>query len=148
MTETKTVEVTRERFATASAKANPALVAGPPVNVLQGLLALGAEHQRPRSKEFSEGRFDAEADAEFIVAAIDLARLASQSLSSPTEVERLREALQVADDALCEYACHGGDGVPCLRTLDQCNSECGKRAGNALLTVREALEGKDHSHVG
>ncbi len=51
----------------------------------------------------------------------------------------LVEALREAEKALRNHACHGGDNVPCLRTIAQCKSECGEQAGDALLTVEAAL---------
>mgnify|MGYP001063538681 CR=1 FL=1 len=41
------------------------------------------------------------------------------------------EALDVADTALRDYACCGL-GTVCLRTADECATECGKIAGEAL----------------
>ncbi len=56
-----------------------------------------------------------------------------------------REALVAAAEALRDYACHGGEGVPCLRTTNQCLDNCGKPAGDALLLVEAALlQAKDH----
>lgn len=54
--------------------------------------------------------------------------------------DEARELLVEARDALAEYACHGGEGVPCLRTPDQCRSECGKAAGNTLARIDDYLE--------
>jgi hypothetical protein len=57
-------------------KCDPVLRDTPKVSVLANLLAMGAEHQIPKSKQFSRGELNAEADAEFIVAAINFARAA------------------------------------------------------------------------
>ena len=72
-------------------------------------------------------------------------RTRDEAARSSSKVERLRAALAVADEALCDYACHAV-GAPCIRSVDQCASECGKQAGDALLVVRAALEAKDHSN--
>jgi hypothetical protein len=50
------------------------------------------------------------------------------------------DALEAADKALRNHACHGGPDLPCLRAPEQCRAECGKEAGDALLLVEEALE--------
>lgn len=55
------------------------------------------------------------------------------------EIDRLRAALEQADGALRNHACHGGETMPCLRSKEQCKSECGKAAGDALLVVEAAL---------
>lgn len=65
-----------ERVREAAAKCDPVLRDKPSVKVMAGLLKLGAEHQRPRSKQYARGEHNAEADAEFIVAAINFARAA------------------------------------------------------------------------
>jgi hypothetical protein len=49
------------------------------------------------------------------------------------------EALRVADEALRAHACHGGPNVPCVRAQYQCQLECGKQAGDALVVVSKAL---------
>ena len=75
-------------------------------------------------------------------AAIAAIRLASQSLHPETgEVERLRAALAIAEEALCDYGCHDGPSTPCIRTSEQCRQECGKPAADALIHARAALEG-------
>jgi hypothetical protein len=51
----------------------------------------------------------------------------------------LARALEAADAALRNHACHGGEKVPCARTPDQCAYECGRQAGDALLLVEAAL---------
>lgn len=67
-------------------------------------------------------------------------------LRAPADV---REALQAADAALRDYACHGGEGAPCLRSSDQCATDCGKRAGDALLIVEKALsQGREGESYG
>ena len=67
--------------------------------------------------------------------------LLAENAALKAEIERLREALREADDALCEYACHGGLKIPCRRTPNQCRSECGRAAADALVVVRAALNG-------
>lgn len=54
-------------------------------------------------------------------------------------LEQLRAALVAADDALREHACHGGPSAPCVRSRYECASECGRKAGDALLIVEAAL---------
>jgi hypothetical protein len=53
-------------------------------------------------------------------------------------IERLVEALKVADRALRNYACEG-PGAPCLRTPAQCGDNCGLGAAQALEAVESAL---------
>jgi hypothetical protein len=55
-------------------------------------------------------------------------------------------ALLLADEALRNHACHGGEKVPCIRTKDQCAADCGKEAGDALLAVEAALNQKGPAH--
>ncbi len=50
-----------------------------------------------------------------------------------------RAVLRVADDALRNHACHGGPSAPCLRSDTDCQFDCGKQAGDALLVVEAAL---------
>jgi hypothetical protein len=69
-----------------------------------------------------------------IAAEAEVARLTA-------EVERMREALKFAEEALGEYACHVGPSAPCIRHPEQCVAECGRFAGDALLKVRAALQG-------
>jgi len=51
----------------------------------------------------------------------------------------MREALLVAREALCEFACHGGPDIPCRRTPDQCRDQCGREAGDAIVAIDVAL---------
>lgn len=72
------------------------------------------------------------------------AKIASEVIQPEIErltaqVERMREALDMAFDALRNHACHGGLDVPCIRSADQCTHECGKAAGDALILVEAAL---------
>ena len=60
----------------ASEQCDPVLLENPKPHILANLLRLGAEHQRPRSRQFSRGEYNAEADAIFIVEAIKFARTA------------------------------------------------------------------------
>jgi hypothetical protein len=64
----------RARLQEAMQSADQNLVTKPSVTVLANLLSLGAEHQRPRSKQYARGEYNPELDAEFIVAAIEFAR--------------------------------------------------------------------------
>lgn len=74
------------------------------------------------------------------IAAYHFARHVARALSKPTPVESgLREALSAAREALCEYACHAGADVPCLRRAEQCRQECGKAAGDAIQSIDAAL---------
>ncbi len=66
--------------------------------------------------------------------------LALNNIAKDKEIEALREALASADDALRNHACHGGPDAPCLRTSSQCHFDCGKQAGDALVTVLAALK--------
>ena len=62
------------RYREAKAKASPDLAIGKvSAKALAGILQRGAETQKPRSLQFSRGEFNAEADAEFIIAALSLA---------------------------------------------------------------------------
>lgn len=61
-----------------------------------------------------------------------------------SEVERLRELLAAAREALTEYACHAGPDVRCLRAPHQCRQECGQKAGNAIVLIDAALNGGQH----
>lgn len=58
------------------------------------------------------------------------------ALSQP---DAMREALGTARSALCEHACHGGDSIPCIRSAEQCRTDCGKQAGDAILAIDAAL---------
>lgn len=49
------------------------------------------------------------------------------------------EALEKAREALANRACHGGLELPCIRSPEQCRSDCGKVDGDALLAVEAAL---------
>ncbi len=51
----------------------------------------------------------------------------------------LEGALGTAREALANYACHGGAGIPCLRTADQCRTDCGRDAGDAIVVIDTAL---------
>lgn len=81
------------------------------------------------------GKYDR--DVEHLAAA--LARYASPLR---TRIAELEGALRTADEALCAYACHAGPEAPCIRSKDQCASECGKEAGDALLALRATLNGE------
>ncbi len=59
--------------------------------------------------------------------------------SPTTDAVAVRAALVSADNALRNHACHGGDATPCLRARYQCDIECGREAGDALLLVEAAL---------
>lgn len=56
----------------------------------------------------------------------------------PSPADVAIRALEAADEALREYACFT-PVAPCVRPPDQCANGCGKAAGEALITVREAL---------
>lgn len=89
MTDDKRAEVVRKAL---EAGASPQLVDGTAsAEALANLLVLGAEHQRPRSKQFSRGEFNAQADADFILAAIR--SLISQPAAPVDVVERAARAL-------------------------------------------------------
>lgn len=51
----------------------------------------------------------------------------------------LLEALKDAREALCNHACHGGDATPCIRSNEQCRAECGKQAGDAIVSIDAAI---------
>lgn len=51
----------------------------------------------------------------------------------------LLEALKNAREALCNHACHGGNATPCIRSNEQCRSECGKQAGDAIVMIDAAI---------
>lgn len=54
-------------------------------------------------------------------------------------IEELAEALFVAREAFCDYACHGGSDAPCIRPKWQCEAECGKSAGDAIVYIDSVL---------
>ena len=49
--------------------------------------------------------------------------------------------LRECGEALAEYACHGGPDLPCIRSKDQCRTECGKIAGDTLAKIKDATDG-------
>lgn len=69
-------------------------------------------------------------------------RASTQALAE--RVEKAESTLRIAREALCEYACHLGENVPCLRTKQQCLSECGKAAGDAIIAIDAALNPLPH----
>jgi hypothetical protein len=69
------------------------------------------------------------------------AATALEALSARERV--MREALEETVAALSLHACHGGEGIPCLRTEDQCRAECGKVAGDAFIVGSSALTNQD-----
>lgn len=69
----------------------------------------------------------------------DIEALEFERTALRAERDELLAALKKADEALCDYSCHYGPGIPCLRTRSECAMECGKRAGDALLAVRAAI---------
>jgi hypothetical protein len=48
--------------------------------------------------------------------------------------------LRECGEALAEYACHGGPDLPCIRSEDQCRTECGKIAGDTLTKIVDATD--------
>lgn len=65
---------------------------------LTALLDAGAKNQRPVSKQYRDGNFNAAADAQFILHCITYTLAALQSRTTPdTEADRLREADQSPD---------------------------------------------------
>jgi hypothetical protein len=71
---------------------------------------------------------------------------AMRALEPRASSDGVVKALKAADDALRNYACHGGPSVPCIRSPEQCRSECGKPAGDALLLVESALQSQPSSN--
>lgn len=59
-------------------------------------------------------------------------------------IEALEGALREAREALCDYACHA-ENAPCLRSPDQCQTQCGKTAGDAILNIDSILSNKGDS---
>ncbi len=91
---------------------------------------MGAPPDAPYAVVHSDGPRE---EVEAIAAIIALApAIASQLIA-------MKGALEAADNALRNHACHGGDKAPCLRARYQCQVECGKEAGDALLLVESAL---------
>lgn len=75
-----------------------------------------------------------------IAAEIDRCRrIERENTRLQSELTAAKEALDVAGKALREHACHGGENEPCRRAAYQCNLECGKQAGDALLIVEATL---------
>jgi hypothetical protein len=72
---------------------------------------------------------------------MQVAATALEALSARERV--LREALEETVAALSFHACHGGEGIPCLRTEDQCRAACGKAAGDAFIVGSSALTNQD-----
>lgn len=60
------------------------------------------------------------------------------------EIDRLRDTLKVAREALVNHACHYGVDRPCLRSKSECDIECGYLAGCALIQIDAALKGDTH----
>lgn len=60
-------------------------------------------------------------------------------IAKAERVDALEHALKITREALCEHACHAGIEVPCIRTRDQCQSECGKSAGDVIVAVDKIL---------
>jgi hypothetical protein len=56
--------------------------------------------------------------------------------------------LQECGEALAEYACHGGPDLPCIRSKDQCRTECGKIAGDTLAKIKDATDAVHPEHSG
>ena len=56
-------------------------------------------------------------------------------------IAALEALVKEAGEALSEYACHGGPDLPCIRSKDQCRTECGKIAGDALAKIKENTNG-------
>jgi hypothetical protein len=54
--------------------------------------------------------------------------------------------LRECGEALAEYACHGGPDLPCIRSKDQCRTECGKIAGDTLAKIKDATDAVHPEH--
>lgn len=77
--------------------------------------------------------------AEETVIAAMVAFCIEQNEESARKIEVLDRALNVTREALCEHACHAGPEVPCIRTRDQCATECGRSAGDVIVAVDRIL---------
>ena len=85
-------------------------------------------HGRPTDRE----------DAEAIRQAIT--RFTNRIAAIEAKLAEKDALLRECGEALAEYACHGGPDLPCIRSEDQCRTECGKIAGDALAKIKDATD--------
>ena len=90
----------------------------------------------------SDQHYACEAIADHRIAATAILSAENEQLKA--RVAELEGVLLIADNALCNYACHAGPQAPCLRAIHQCSDSCGKVAGDAVATLRAALKDTGH----